>query len=411
MTSRNEAEIISIGTELLMGELVDTDAKYLAEQLRLLGIELGRITTIGDDREQLTQAFQRALERSRLIITSGGLGPTEDDLTRECLAAALGEEPAVDAELEKQLRAFFSRYGREMPASNIKQAMLIPSAEALPNPRGTAPGWWVEKGENRVAALPGPPEELQQMWQNEVKPRLLARFPGRAILTRTIKTFGLPEARVAEMVAPFFDATNPSLGIYAKSDGIHLRLIARGENAESVLQTAEKQLEEILTHHMWGRDGDSLEEIICGLLKDSSLTLATMEDGSRGLLSGAISSAGNFDLYRGGFAVYSDEAKAAWGVSPGLIQQYGAISGEVAQAMAVAAREQFSADFGLSTTGIAGLDSTAEKQMDLAYIGLADARGAVSWQQSYLANRKDARHRLAIAALFRLRRRLIEADS
>ncbi len=409
MSSQNQAEIISIGTELLRGEITDTNASYLASQLPLLGLELNRITTAGDNKEQLCQVLKQALERSALIITSGGLGPTEDDLTRECVAAVLGEEPAVDAELEKQLRTLFGRMGREMPSHNIKQAWLIPSAKSLPNPRGTAPGWWIEKGEATIVTLPGPPRELMPMWQNEVTPRIKERFPIEAILSRTVKTYALPEARVAEMVMPFFNSTNPSLGIYAKADGIHLRLIAHGDKAEQLLITAAEKLEEILAANVWGKDEDSLTGIIGGRLNKKGLTLATVEDSTGGLLANMISNdSGSPQYYRGGLITRSDDMKVAWGVSPELIKEHGAISAEVAEAMAVAVRERLSADFGLSTTGVIALGNPEGKPPGLTYVGIADSQGKRSWQQNFARFRDEAGHREAIAALFRLRERLIE---
>ena len=159
MDKQKRAEIISIGTEILMGEITDTNAGYIASQLPLLGFSVQQVTTAGDNEEQLCQVLRQAVERSTLVITSGGLGPTEDDLTRECIAATLGEEPAIDAELEEQLRARFGRMGKDMPPHNLKQAWLIPSAKGLPNPRGTAPGWWVEKDGTTIVAMPGPPRE------------------------------------------------------------------------------------------------------------------------------------------------------------------------------------------------------------------------------------------------------------
>ncbi len=409
MNSRNKAEIISIGTELLMGETVDTNAHYLASQLQLLGIELGKITVVGDDRERLGRVLRQAIERAALILTSGGLGPTEDDLTRECIAEVLEEELAVDAELEEQLRALFSRLVREMPSPNVKQAMLIPSAKSLPNPQGTAPGWWVEKDGKTIIALPGPPRELKPMWQNEVEPRLQSKFSGRAIITRTLKIFGIPEAKMAEMVAPFFDSDNPSLGIYAKPDGIHLRLIALGEGAHGLLDKAEEQLEEILTHHVWGKDNDELPEVIGKLLVEKGLNLATMEDGTRGLLASMVTNTdSSARYYRGGLIACSDEMKVNWGVPAGLIGKYGAISAEVAEAMAVIARDNFSAGIGLSVTGIEGIDSSESEVPGLAFIGMADSSGTISWRQSNLPHRDVVRNRLAIATLFRLRRRLID---
>ena len=171
------AELLSVGTELLRGEIVDTNAAFIASQLPLLGFELQRLTTVGDNLDYLSEVLKQALSRAALVIASGGLGPTQDDLTREAIAAALGEKMIVDPELEKNLRAMFTRIGREMPPHNIKQATLIPSAKALPNPRGTAPGWWVDKDGKVIVTLPGPPREMTPMWLNEVVPRLKTRFP------------------------------------------------------------------------------------------------------------------------------------------------------------------------------------------------------------------------------------------
>ena len=220
------------------------------------------MNTAGDDMKTLCQVLRQALKRSNLVITSGGLGPTEDDLTREAIALVLDEKLFVDPTLETQLRAIFTRMGREMPPHNIQQAMLIPSAVSLPNPKGTAPGWWVEKNDRVIAVMPGPPREMIPMWQNEVMPRLKTRFPGEEILSRTIKTFSLQEAKVAELTLPFFKANNPTLGIYAKPDGIQVRLIAHGDNASQLLDTAEQKLKELLAPYVWGTDNDTLEGII-----------------------------------------------------------------------------------------------------------------------------------------------------
>ncbi|HEY40252.1 MAG TPA: CinA family nicotinamide mononucleotide deamidase-related protein [Dehalococcoidia bacterium] len=409
MTSRYLAELISVGTELLRGEVTDTNAVYLASELPLLGIELQAMSTAADDREQLCQLLRQAMERSDLVIAGGGLGPTEDDLTRDCIASVLNEEMTVDPDLEQQLRAMFSRTGREMPAHNIKQAFIIPSAISLPNPRGTAPGWWVEKDNKTIVALPGPPRELKPMWKNEVIPRLRLRFPGEEILSRTIKTFVIAEARVSELVQPFFQSDNPTLGIYSHPDGIHIRMVARGDNARQLLDTTEAQLEEILAPHVWGKDNDTLEGIICGWLSRRGLTLATMEDGTGGLLANIIADTReSSNCYRGGLVVCSNETKAAWGVPPEVIEQHGTISAEVAAAMAVAVRERFSADFGLGTTPVASTDNPEGKQPGLAFIGVADANGTQTWQQNYPPTWEGVRNRAAISALFRLRERMIE---
>jgi len=408
MSSRTQAEIISVGTELLRGEITDTNAGYLASELPLLGITVHRMTTAGDDREELSQVIGQALDRSALVIISGGLGPTDDDLTRECIAGVLGEEMSIDAELERQLRAMFDRMGREMPEHNLRQAMLIPSAVSLPNTRGTAPGWWVVKGEHTVVALPGPPRELQPMWKNEVIPRIQSRFPGEPILSRTVKTYGVAEAKVSEMVQPFFESDNPLPGVYSKPDGIHIRLIAHGDNASQMLDSAESKLVEIFGTTLWGREDDTLPGIVCQWLNGSGLTLATIEDGSGGMLANALGAVeGNSSCYRGGLIASTIETKVAWGVPPELIEQHGEISAEVAEAMAIAVQDRFSTSIGLSTTPVAGIGSPGDKPPGLAFIAVADAHGTQTWQQNYPPFRGDATSRGTVTALFRLRERLI----
>ncbi len=408
MSSRTQAEIISVGTELLRGEITDTNAGYLASELPLLGITVHRMTTAGDDREELCQVIAQALDRSALVITSGGLGPTDDDLTRDCIAGVLGEEMFIDAELERQLRAMFGRMGREMPEHNLRQAGLIPSAVSLPNPHGTAPGWWVVKGESTVVALPGPPRELQPMWKTEALPRIRSRFPGEPILSRTVKTYGVAEAKVSELVQPFFESDNPLPGVYSKPDGIHIRLIAHGDDAERMLDSAESELVEIFGTTAWGRDDDTLPGVICRWLNDGNLTLATIEDGSGGMLANTLGEVeGSSSCYRGGLIAGTIEAKAAWGVPIELIERHGEVSPEVAEAMAVSVRDRFSTSIGLSTTPIAGIGSPGRKPPGLAFIAVADAHGTQTWQQNYPPFRTDATGRGAVAALFRLRERLI----
>jgi nicotinamide-nucleotide amidase len=357
----------------------------------------------------LTDALKQALGRATLVIASGGLGPTQDDLTREAIGAALDETLSVDPEQERILRAIFSRGGREMPPHNLKQAMLIPSATALPNPRGTAPGWWAEKGGKVIVTLPGPPREMMPMWQNEAVPRVKKRFPTKPILARAVKTFFIQEARVAELTQPFFEEPNPTLGIYAKPDGIQVRLIATGDNALNLLDKAEKRLRELLAPYVWGIDNDTLEGLVGALLVRNKLSLATIEDVTGGLLSGVITATPESQTYyRGGLVATDDSAKAAWGVPSAVVQQYGAVSAEVAGAMAGAVRKQMSADFGLAVTGIAGQNNPRGLPAGTVFIGVADSAGIKTWQQQYIPGRADTRERAAISALFRLRERLIE---
>ena len=403
MTKIVKAEIISIGTEIMRGEITDTNAVYLASQLPLLGIELQRITTSADNINQLAQIIRQSLKRSSVVITTGGLGPTQDDLTREAVAKVFEEELFTDAHLVTELKAHFVRMGREMPPSNMQQAMRISSSTSLPNPRGTAPGLWAEKKGKVVAVMPGPPREMLPMWQNEVLPRLKARFPAEVIQARTIKTFSMQEAKVGELLQQFFEVTNPTLGIYAKPDGIQVRLIAQGNNAARLLDVAEKDIKTKLSPYVWGTDSDTLEGIVAKALNDRSLSLATIEQFTGGLLGHIISNnVLSPQFYRGGIILNSELTATRLG-----IPVTDTITGSLAEAMAKSVKEQFSSDFGLSITGIEN-NRGPGNQSDIVYIGIADAAGTKSWPQHFMINRADSCERAAVGALFRLRERLIE---
>src|SRR5438445_2432950 len=222
------AEILSIGTELLLGQIVDTNAAYLAGRLALLGIDCLHKQTVGDNLGRATDAFRLALSRTDLVVATGGLGPTEDDLTREAIAAALDETPTIDPELEAELRRWFAGRGRAMPERNRKQAWLIPSARAIPNPLGTAPGWWVHDNGREIVAMPGVPREMTSMWEGRVEPELAAR--GTPLVVRTLKVLGIGESAVEELLAELVRADFPTVATYAKSDGVHVRIAAKSED-------------------------------------------------------------------------------------------------------------------------------------------------------------------------------------
>ena len=224
---------MGIGTELLMGELTDTNSSWIASRLPALGIQLQWVSIIGDDLPNLTEAFKRGMERSDIIFTTGGLGPTQDDLTREAIAAAFGETPTIQQEVVDNLERYFAARDTSMPQHNIKQANLIPSARFVPNRNGTAPGWWVERNGKIIICMPGPPTENQSMWEEQVAPQLAELIADEVTITRNIKIMGMSEGAVDEIVSEFFGIDNPYLGIYSKADGIHLRIIARAKNSES----------------------------------------------------------------------------------------------------------------------------------------------------------------------------------
>ena len=405
-------EVLSCGTELLMGEIVDTNSAYLAARLPATGVELRHVSVVGDRMEDLVEAFQRGIARSDVILTTGGLGPTPDDLTREAIAAAVGEELSVDPDLLAHLQRTFQRRGTAMPEGNIKQATLIPSGQSLPNPMGTAPGWWVEKDGVTIVAMPGVPPELERMWLHEVEPRLRARQQGVVILSRTLKTFGYAESAISDSLRSLFGRENPYLGIYAKSDGIQLRIIARGEtdaDARGLLQPMEEDIRRILGPAIWGVDDETMEARLGDLLRQRGLSLAVMESCTGGLMASTITDVpGSSDYFRGGVVTYVNEAKSAHGVDPALIDRHGVVSAPVAEAMARAARGQLGADVGVGITGAAGPDGLGDAAPGTVYTGVAWDGGSASSSNRYPPNRPLVKRRAVGQALLLVYRTLLE---
>ncbi|MDE3076755.1 MAG: competence/damage-inducible protein A, partial [Chloroflexota bacterium] len=352
------SEIVSIGTEILMGQITDTNASWIAQQLPALGIDIYWVSGVGDNRERLMEVLRRAFSRSDLVICSGGLGPTEDDVTRESIAGMLGEEMRVAPELESHLRSIFERRGGRMPERNIKQATLIPSAKAIPNPNGTAPGWWVERDGHVLAAMPGVPHEMRWMWENEVVPRLREKLGNQIIFSRILKVIGLGESAAEERIHHLIRGTNPTVGTYAQEDGIHLRLTAKAESLERARELVNRldgEMRDVLGIHIYGVDDQTLEGVVGEKLLEHGLTLATMESCTGGRLSNAITDTpGSSAYYRGGIIAYANDAKTAFGVPAETLQKHGAVSVETAIAMAAAVRQQLGAAVGLAVTGVAG---------------------------------------------------------
>lgn len=407
-----KAEILSIGTEILLGEIVDTNAAYIASRLPGLGIDLYFKAVVGDNLDRLTETIGRAYERSDLVICTGGLGPTEDDLTREAICAVLGEEPHVDAELERNLRAFFEGRGYAMPESNVKQCWLTASARAIPNPRGTAPGWWAERDGKVIIAMPGPPTEMTRMWQNEVAPELHRRNPGSVLVTRTLKTAGVGEGTVDEMMSPMLKSTNPTIGIYARADGVQVRLAAKATDEEAawrLLRPAEEQARAILGGAVWGADDDTFESVVGDMMHRRGISLATMESCTGGLLASTITDVpGSSGYFRGGLVSYRTEMKLAWGVRADVIKQHGVISAECAREMARVVRERLEASVGVGITGVAGPDEQEGKPAGTVHIAI-DAMWAPPQSMSYTfpQGRAAVKRRAVTTALVLLRQSLL----
>jgi len=401
-----KAEIFSIGTELLMGELTDTNAAWMAARLPALGIQLQGISILGDSLAMLTAGFCRALERSDLVLTTGGLGPTQDDLTREAIAATLQETPTVQAEALKDLERYFQQRGRSMPSPNIKQAHVIPSAQFLPNPHGTAPGWWVEHKGTIIVAMPGPPAEMHPMWDGQVAPRLSQIATGEVTITRTIKTMGLSEAAVDETIAEFFGRENPYLGIYSKADGIHLRMIARARDvatAHEMITPVEDAIVTRLAPYVWGYDDQTPEQAVGTIFKVRGWTLATMESCTGGYLVNSITEVPDSAAYfKGGVVAYSQEMCLANGVPLEVMQQHGTVSQESATAMAQAIRAQLSADFGIGVTGVPGPLAVEGKPVGLAYVSIASASTVYAQEMRVPPRRITMKRRVSNTALIEL---------
>ena len=395
------AEIISIGTELLLGEILDTDTQFLANQLALLGIDLFYTSSVGDNYERLSGALRQAWQRSELILTTGGLGPTQDDITREAIAGLLGEELEVAPVLKQDIVNFFARRGLEMPLSNIKQATLIPSSTALINPHGTAPGWWVERDGRIIVTMPGPPNELQYMWQNEVFPRLQQRT-GAIILSRMIKTFGLGEATVEELVSSLISSPNPTLATYAKQDGIYLRIAAkaeRPEEAREMIAKREADIRAILGDNIWGVDDDTHESVVGQLLVARGLSLAVAESFTGGFLTYTLASAPQSQSYfKGGLIAISDEVKVALGLDSRLVA--GGVSAELAAAMASLARRKLDASIGIGIEGYT--EPPGDVVIDKVFIAIDSKQTKQHTVQSYSGRLYQMRRRAAYYALFDL---------
>jgi competence/damage-inducible protein CinA-like protein len=401
------AEIISCGTELLLGHITDTNATYLAQSLASLGIDDYFVSQVGDNQGRIVETLRRAWERSDLVVMTGGLGPTEDDLARESISELMGETMQVDSELEAELRAMFAARNSVMPERNIKQATLIPSAQVLRNPRGTAPGWWVEKNGHIIVAMPGVPREMYYMWENEVIPRL-APFTGGLIFTRILRVWGLGESAVEERLGSVTHSNNPTVATYAKSDAIDVRITAKAETREQAQQQVaemEMRIRQILGHYIFGVDKDTLQSVIGKQLSSRSQWLAVMESMTGGLLSSTITDyPSSSKHFIGAIISYSPDLKLQIGVPHEIIEQYGVVSEETARAMAHVVREQLRADYGLGITGVAGPEKQDDKPVGTVHIAIEGPEGTVTGMgPGWRGSREDNKRFAVLAALNLLR--------
>ena len=414
-----KAEILTIGDELLRGEIIDTNKSFLSDRLLRFDVETRFHSSVCDDPADMTDAFRRAASRADVVIVSGGLGPTRDDITLEVLAHAFGRELRRHEPSLAAIRLFFERLGREMSPSNEKQALLPVGAEVLPNPVGTAPGCMLEVGRSVFFCLPGVPRELVRMLDEEVLPRLAARLrPAGAGVMRAVllRTFGMGESTLEDELKDLAREEGVALGFRTAFPDNFLRPVARAASeaeAKAKLERVCDSIQARLGPLVYGRDDETMEHALGGLLSERGKTLAVAESCTGGLLAQRISAVpGASRYFRGGVVAYANTAKRdLLGVPEPLLTAHGAVSAAVARALAEGARARFGADLAVSTTGIAGPDGgTAEKPLGLVFVGFADAQGSDAYEFLFPFDRE--RHRLVTSqvALDWVRRALLGAE-
>ena len=378
------AELIAVGTELLLGNIANTDAQMISQGLSALGITVHNHTVVGDNPERLADALEIARRRADIIITTGGLGPTYDDLTKQTICKTFGRELELHQDILDEISRWFeTKMGKKMPANNIQQAMLPVNCTIFDNPVGTAPGCAFEEGGVHVLMLPGPPFECRYMFENRAVP-YLEKLTDGVIVSHEIRIFGMGESSVEEkLYEPMTKLTNPTLAPYAKPNEVMLRATAKAdtpEAAEELLQPLVAQVQETLGDVVYGVDVESLEEVVSALLKKDRLTLSAAESCTGGLIAKRITDLpGASEVFRGGIVSYTNGVKAgALGVPEAVLEESGAVSEPVAKAMAEGCRRVCGSDLAVSVTGVAGPDSDDRgTEVGTVFIALASAGGTI----------------------------------
>lgn len=410
-----KAEIISTGTELLLGKTLNTSAFYLTGQLSGVGIEVDYHTTVGDNKDRLLEVVRQAFSRSEMIFLTGGLGPTADDLTKEVIALVLDLNLGFNQDSMEAIQQFY-HYQSNLPPGSEKQAFFPEGAKVLPNDFGTAPGAIIEKNGKFCVILPGPPSELRPMFDHHVLPeiqRLVKKNPER-LHVRILKIFGLGESELEQIIPDLMQKTSPFLTLLDKHTYMDLRVTVRNEGKElalKMLDHTEAVIRERLGNKVFGVDEETHSQVVGELLRQKKLTLATAESCSGGLLGGKITAeAGSSDYYLGGVVSYANQAKEILlGVDPDNLRKHGAVSEIIAKEMAEGARRAIGADLGVSTTGIAGPGGgTEDKPVGLVYIALAHPAGVIVEKRKFAGNRDSIRNMTVETALNMLRVFLLE---
>lgn len=409
------AEIISIGSELLLGQITNTNASYLSRKLAALGINLFHQSVVGDNPRRLVEALQNALKRSDIVITTGGLGPTIDDITISAIAKSVSQTLVMSKAVLKDIERHFKKRGIKMPADNKRQAYIPKGAIAVKNPVGTAPASIIKHSGKTIIALPGPPCELIPIFESAIIPHLGKKYKTQSVIfTRTIRTTGSPESAVNRTVKKFLMMAGPvKIGIYASFGEVDIKITAKSKNTKlalSSIKKAENQIIRLLGNIVYGFDDESIESAVGKLLLKKNFTIATAESCTGGLIANRITNIpGSSKYFHEGVITYSDESKLRkLGTPRDLIKKYGAVSRSAAIAMAAGMREKSGSDFALATTGIAGpTGGTKTKPVGLVYIALAGRRKTVCLKRRFPGNRLDIKLQASTAALDMLRKSLL----
>lgn len=407
------AEIISFGTELLLGQIVDTDAAYLAQKLSQLGVSVYNRATVGDNLERACGALRLALSRSDVVFCIGGLGPTGDDLTRTVISTVLDAPLVRDPALVAHLTQWFERRGYPVSEAIFLQADVPTGGQPIPNANGTAPGLWVEQGGKTVVALPGPPNEFVPMVDSEILPRIGGGSGGATIRSRTLRIVGMGESTAEEKTKDLMAGANPSVAPYAKPAEVHLRVTAKAATAaeaDGLIAPVVEEIKNRLGSVVYGEDDQTLEEVVVRLLEAQKKTVATAESCTGGWLAQRITAiSGSSSVFETGFVTYANATKTQLlGISEELLARVGAVSPEVAQVMAEQAKVRAQADFGIGITGIAGPGGGSdEKPVGLVYIALAGPDGVEVTKNLFTGQRPDVRWRATQRALDLLRQQLL----
>lgn len=407
------AEIIAVGSELLTPYRLDTNSLFLTSQLNQLGIRVVHKTVVGDTPDDMHSSFQHALERAEVIVSSGGLGPTDDDRTRQAVSDLLGRKLRTDETVLRHIKERFQRFrpGRVMPEINARQALVPEGAVVLPNPNGTAPGLWLESNGHLLILLPGVPAELRALFETQVKPRLARLGEKLRLYTRELRITGLPESEVETRVSPLYALyPNTETTILASPPGIQLHPSVWSDDpakAEALLDEIVDRMALALGEHLYSSHGESLEEVVGRILTENRATIAVAESCTGGLLAERLTNVPGSSVYfLGGVVCYSNDLKSRLvDVPPSMIEAKGAVSPDVSLALAEGVRKLTGSRFGVGVTGIAGPGGgTPEKPVGLVYIGLADERGPRQKEFRFLGDRDRIRLFASQAALDMVRR-------